>query len=225
MKKTLLVLAALALVSTLFAGGAEAAHRGYGGFSIGASFSVGGFDFALGYGAGSYGGPYADVHYYRTSKPLHYRGYRCHGGCYENAGYAYHHAACPVVAYHFRKYSFDPYASYGSFFHPRYRSYTHYGTPYGYGRYYRHHPKSYRHYNHDRYRYRDWSHRGHTYRDRGREHGRHRYRSDRDRYRSDRHGGDRYRGRSKRYEYRDRGRPGNRDRDRDGARRTRPRRR
>jgi len=211
MKKLLIVLAIVALAPTLAASTAEASHRGYGGFSIGTSFSVGGFDFALGYQGGHYGGPYADVHYYRTAHRLPHRGYRCHGGCYEDARYTYHHVDCPLVAYHFRSHSFSPYVAFGGYFPPRYRSYGNgYGHGYsrGRGHAYGHKKKHYR----QSYRYR----------------GHHRHDYQRRSYRSDRYRSDRYRDRSRHHEYRnrDRDRRGDQrgDRSRDGARRTRPRR-
>lgn len=239
MKKTLLVLAIFALAPIVASSAAEAGYRGHGhgGFSIGASFSLAGLDFDIGYGGyGSHWRPYAEAHYYRTSKPFHYRGYSCHGGCYERAGYNYHHAACPAVAYHFRRHHFDPYVSFSSFFGPRYYSPYRYGYGHGYygksyryrdrGRYYGHssrydrHKKSYRDRGrsgrYDRERHYD---RGRRY-DRGRHYDRGRAQSTRppkashdSRHRSDR--GE--------YRERDRHRERQGERDRGRARRTRPR--
>lgn len=187
---------------------AEASDRG---FSVGAHFSVGGFGFALGFGGPRHYPSHSGSHYsgyrgygsayYRASPRLRYDGYQCHSGCYRDASYTYHHAACPVVAYHFRKYDYDPYYKYSSYLGSRpyyYYDSSRYGYPSyrgyrSYGRYDSHHgSKSYGRY--DRYRrgYRDDRHRDRSRNDRNRsfrgddsdsDSGRRHYR-DRDRSRS-----------------------------------------
>ncbi len=237
MKKILITLAIIGLAPMLVAPAAEA-----GVFSVGFSFNVGGLFFDLGFGGPHYSA-HAGHHVYRVNEPFHYRGYRCHSGCYRAGGYSYHHANCPAVAYHFRTHRFDPYVSYPSFFAPR--TYGH--RYYNYGRY-GHRGHRYDHYRYDRYRYKNDRYRGQRYyrdhrrdyRPRHHDHRGHgsRYRSDDrrrdrshfyDRDRRDRRDG---RGRGaystrppaqRRDAYRDRGDDRNRERGRHDARRARPR--
>jgi hypothetical protein len=145
---------------------AEAGH----GWSFGAGFRVDGVHFRVGFGPqgfGHYGAPF-----FVTSHRLGYRGYACHGGCFRRGGSFYHHAACPVVGFHFHRgghyvghylQRFSPYPAYRGYRgyrgdyrpwgvwgyrepYPRYRPYDRYrGAP--------------RYYQHDYWRrYRDWDH-------------------------------------------------------------------
>lgn len=172
MKKTLALLAILVLAPAFATAPAEA-----GIFSVNVAFDVGGFYFDLGFG-----GPHYESHHghyvYRVSEPIHHAGYQCHSGCYRTGGYTYHHAECPLVAYHFRSYGFSPYVAYPSFFathgyrdyrsyrgHRSYRSYRTYRPYRSHGRYvYRDQRRYYDRYRHHRYDRRDRSR--HEYRSR-----------------------------------------------------------
>ena len=170
-------------------------------WSVGSVFSVGGLDFAfvLGRPYGAYG----EAYYYRTHRPLHYRGYECHGACSYRAGAYYHHRNCSVVRHYFRQHRFYPERHVR--FEPRY-----YGS---YGRYdwrrYDRHRTDHRTQRYDRYRSDD--HRRYD-----------RHRTD-DRYRRDGHRADRSRSHTRgsvdRYEGRGSSRERDRAYDRRGSRR------
>lgn len=162
MKKILVITAIIALAPLVAAPAAEA-----GIFSVGVAFNVGGLFFDLGFGGPRYSA-HASHHVYRVAEPFYYAGYECHSGCYRDAGYYYHHADCPVVAYHFRSHGFSPYAAYPTFFAPP--AYGHYSGYRSYGSTYRHYrPYTYRdHHYHGRRGFRD--HRGHHERYRGDHH-------------------------------------------------------
>lgn len=132
-----LVLAAVggALIAGLaLAPPAEASH----GWSFGAGFHVGDAHFRIGFGPGSRG--YAPAPFFYTTHRLGYRGHSCHGACFRRGRGFYHHAACPLVGFHFRRaghhvgWFVDQYAPWG----PGYRGgygYRGYYDPHGYRRY------------------------------------------------------------------------------------------
>jgi hypothetical protein len=192
MKKLIpaLIVAACASVLLLAASPPAGAHTFW---SIGTAFSVGGLHFDLVFGPGVAAPSYGADFYFRTRHHLPVRGYVCHGGCFRERGYTYHHPACSVVGHYFGAYRFSPRLFVGHVPHPyRYR----------YERYYRY--PSYDRYRYDRHRTDDRyrSRHDHDRYDRYRRDGRHdgRYRSDR--FRDDSH--DRYdrgdeRHRSRRY--------------------------
>lgn len=184
MKKILITLTIFALAPAFITPAAEA-----GIFSVGVSFNVGGLFFDLGFGGPHYGA-HARHHVYRASEPFHYRGYECHSGCYRDAGYTYHHANCPAVAYHFRSHRFDAYAAYPSFFAPRSYGYYNYGY---YGRY----PSRHKHYRYDRHRSSHHHYRGQRY---YRDSGRHHRKYDRGRSHHNYRRDDRHRDRSRHYD-------------------------
>lgn len=151
MRRTMIVAAAGgALIAGLaMAPPAEASH----GWSFGAGFHVGGVHFRVGFG------PRARSHYpvpfFHTTHRLAYRGHSCHGACFRRGRGFYHHAACPVVGFHFRRaghhvgWTLDRYSPFRG-----YRGgYGHRGyyEPYGYYR--------------DRGHHRDYRYRDHRYRD------------------------------------------------------------
>ena len=183
MKKTGIILAAI--FAAIAVGGLAAPAAAHSGWSFGAAFNVGGFEFVV---ARDHGGLHvAPRFFYRVRQPLRYQGYRCHGGCEYRAGYYYHHADCPLVQYHFRRHRYRPY-DWGRDYDRRFDYGHRYYGPYKYKkRYFK-----------DRHRH-DYRHRGrYDHRYRGDHH-----RYDKDRWRRDRGRGDReYRERYDRREYR-----------------------
>ena len=157
--RLILIAAAGVLMGTLaLAPPAEAGHLDWG---FGVGFHVGGLHFRVGFSPAGYGG-YPGPFFLTTSR-LDYPGYGCHGACFRRGAGYYHHSACPLLGFHFRRgghgtdYYLNQYSPYG------YR---------GYGRGYGYYPnRSYGHH-----------YGGHVYRDRSRHTGR-----------ASRHGGHRYR--------------------------------
>ena len=213
----ILVAAAGVLLGTLaLAPPAEAGHLDWG---FGAGFHAGGLHFRIGFsplGYGGYPGPF-----FLTTSRLHYPGYSCHGACFRRGAGYYHHSACPLLGFHFRR------SGYGAGYYL-----SHYSPYRGYGRSYGRYPnRSYGYYYRDGYRDRYRSHSGRYHRGdrRYRDHHRrgyqdgHRHRHDRGRrhYDDDGHSN---RGRHYRDDRRHRGHDGERDRAhrRRGAHRTRP---
>ncbi|MEA2690877.1 MAG: hypothetical protein QOJ16_264 [Acidobacteriota bacterium] len=134
MRKTLLVLA-LAGTAMFAPGMTSAAHasHGYGWYSSGPGFNVGGLTLSFVYGQPFRG--YGPDSYYRFNRPIHYRGAHCTSRCYVDHGTYYHARGCPVVRGYFRSYNVDPYRAYVHYA-PRYARYSDSG--YGYHRRYRH---------------------------------------------------------------------------------------
>lgn len=172
-KATSFVIAAVMSLTTLFLADPAQAHswRGYG-----PGFRIGGIELSIFFGQPSYS-RYED-YYYRSARPFHYRGHRCHDACFRDGGYYYHHDRCPVLSQHFHRYGVHR-DDYFRRYAPRYDRYDRHDRYDRYDRYDRHD-------RHDRY---DRDRRG---------------RYDRDYDRHDRYDRDRYRGRRDRWDDDDR---------------------
>lgn len=137
---------------------AAPAEAGHAGWSFGAGFRVGGFDFQIGFRDG---GRYGPGPYFHTRGALSYPGHRCGSYCLRSGRDFYHHYTCPLVGLHFSRFGYssgyylEAYPPPGFFFRGYYGGY--------HDRHYRHRAPSRRHgyYLHrDRHRDRWWDHRG-----------------------------------------------------------------
>lgn len=107
MRKPLLTLALLPLLSLAVAPAADADHRDGVSWAVASSFRVGGADVSL--VAGRRGGYAAPVYYYRTPRRLPaYYGHRCTDRCFLRGGHFYHSVGCPLVDAYFHRYGFAP---------------------------------------------------------------------------------------------------------------------
>ena len=116
-QRSLAAMLAALLLTAACASAGYGVSAGYGGSSnwvYGDRFGVGGYHFKVGYESRSryrgYTQPrYRPDYYFYVRRPISYRGYSCGRFCFRRGGnHYYHHAGCPLLNHHFRRYGYRP---------------------------------------------------------------------------------------------------------------------